>query len=91
MRPNKAFVKLNFPLFTGIHNCNRVYESILAQECHVVSSETYSFLDLENSTKKWIFEQMRLLAEDWIGNKFKLVGSGKPLEKKNIFKTLSQS
>ena len=86
MRPNKAFVKLNFPLFTGIHNCNRVYESIQAQECHVVSSETYSFLDLENSTKNWIFEQMRLLAENWIGNKFKLVGSGKPSEKKYILK-----
>ena len=41
----------------------------------MVSSETYSFLDLDTGTKNWIFEQMRLLAEEWIGKKFRLVGS----------------
>ena len=41
----------------------------------MVSSEGYTYLDLDVQTKNWVFEQMRSLAEDWIGNKFRLVGS----------------
>ena len=59
----------------GIQNCQRVYESEVAQECHIVSSEKYWFLDLDVGTKKSIFEQMRPLAEKWIGNKIQLMGT----------------
>ena len=62
-------------MVTGLQNCNRIYESVQAQECHMVSSEGYTYLDLDVQTKNWVFEQMRSLAEDWIGNKFRLVGS----------------
>ena len=35
----------------GLQNCNLIYESEVAQECHVVSSEKYWLLNLDESTK----------------------------------------
>ena len=62
-------------IYPGLQNCNKVYESVKAKECHMVSSERYQFLDLDFSTKRWVFDTMLPLAEKWIGNKFRLIGS----------------
>ena len=59
----------------GLQSCDRIYESVQAQECHQVSAGNYWFLRLDEATKKSVFEQMRPLAEKWIGNKFELVGT----------------
>ena len=60
---------------SGLQNCNKVYESSQSQECHEVSSERYWFLDLEARTKSYIFSLLKTLAEEWIGNKFRLTGT----------------
>ena len=59
----------------GLQNCNRIVESQHAQECHEVSSEKYWFLDLESTTKSYIFNLLKNLAEEWIGKKFVLAGT----------------
>ena len=59
----------------GLQNCNRIVESEQAQECHEVSSEKYWFLDLEATTKSYIFSLLKNLAEEWIGKKFRLKGT----------------
>ena len=58
----------------GLQNCNMIYESEVAQECHVVSSEKYWLLDLDESTKKSLYRLLVPLVEQWIGNKFTLIG-----------------
>ena len=60
---------------SGLQNCNKIYESSQSQECHEVSSERYWFLDLESSTKSYVFQLLKQLAENWIGNKFRLTGT----------------
>ena len=59
----------------GLQNCNRIVESQQAEECHEVSSEKYWFLDLESTTKSYIFNLLKTQAEKWIGNKFLLEGT----------------
>ena len=58
----------------GLQNCNVIYQSVEAEECHEVSAENYWFLPLDQSTKNSVFRELLPLAEKWVGNKFPLVG-----------------
>jgi len=53
----------------GMHNCGRVVVSNVSQECHLVSNENYLFLQLDYKTSNSVFEQLKELAEEWIGKK----------------------
>ena len=59
----------------GMQNCVRAVQSVHSQECHLVSSENYKFLNLENSLRQEIFEELRVLAQKWIGDELELAGT----------------
>ena len=59
----------------GMQNCVKPMESDQSQECHLVSAENYHFLNLERGVKEDIFEKLRVLAQDWIGDIVELAGT----------------
>jgi len=59
----------------GMHNCARVVVSNVSKECHLVSNENYKFLKIDRKTSDSVFEQLKDLAEKWIGNRIELIGT----------------
>ena len=59
----------------GMQNCVRPVQSEQAQECHLVSKENYFFLNLERNAKEEVFEKLRVLAQEWIGDVVELAGT----------------
>ena len=59
----------------GMQNCVKVMESEGAEECHLVSAENYFIMDLDHSLKREVFERLRVLAQQWIGDVVELAGT----------------
>jgi len=59
----------------GMQNCARVMYSNISQECHLVSSENYLYGAIDKKTINSVFDDLRPLAEKWIGNKIELLGT----------------
>ena len=59
----------------GMQNCVKPMESDKSQECHLVSRENYFLLNLERSVKEEIFDKLRVLAQEWIGDVVELAGT----------------
>ena len=59
----------------GMQNCVKVMESERAEECHLVSAENYFIMDLDHSLKREVFERLRVLAQQWIGDVVEIAGT----------------